>query len=177
MIAQIVTGIPQRLTRRERFFNHFSSITTPTHIGRGMESFSRLTNRYRALRVLTICLSGGVLGGALSERAAAQEMLPTIPEVMADVTDTEVFITGAFGIGSRTPETDFWVILPDGTELPVILQLDEPVGVTFQGCHYSPGHGGTPCAFKGYGYLVWEGATLQAVLTGIEELFPSEVSE
>jgi hypothetical protein len=105
----------------------------------------------------------------------AQEMLPTIADIRAEVTDTEVYTTGALGMGSLTPATDFWLVLEDGTEVPVTLDLADPLGRRLEGCFYSPGKGGTPCAVKAYGYLRWENATLQFVLTFIEDIQPPEV--
>jgi hypothetical protein len=113
------------------------------------------------------------LFGSLSH-ATAQETLPTITEMMTEVADSEVYTTGALGIGTRTPVTDFWLVLEDGTEVPVTFDLADPLGTRLDGCFYSPGKGGTPCAVKAYGYLRWDNATLHFVLTFIEDIQPPE---
>jgi hypothetical protein len=167
-IVNAVTKFDRDFRPHERFFNQFSRKPTPALFGWGVGFFSRLTNGLTGRVALTIC-------AALSVQmvpANAQEKLPTIPQIMVEVVGTEVFVEGAFGVGSRTPVSDFWLVLPDGTELPVTLDLDNPLGTRLHGCTYTPLHGGSPCAVKGYGYLRWDNATLQLVLTSIEDIAP-----
>jgi hypothetical protein len=116
--------------------------------------------------------SASIAFALLPVMAAAQEPLPTVEQAMALLRDTEVRISGHLGIGSRTPVTDFWLILEDGTQLALVFDPAASGLPRFEGCFYSPGRGGTPCAIKGYGHLGWEGASLQVVLSTVEEVAP-----
>ena len=169
-----VTKIDRRFRPHARFFNQFPYKPSPALIGWGVGLFSRLTNRLTTQKALRVFADGVLLAAALYAPAKAQETLPTITETMAEVTDTEVYTTGALGMGTLTPATDFWLVLADGTELPVTFDLVDPLGRRLEGCFYSPAKGGTPCAVKAYGYLGWDNATLRFVLTFIEDIQPPE---
>jgi hypothetical protein len=100
----------------------------------------------------------------------AQEKLPTLPEVMAQVQDTEVYLQGYIG---RGPEGNPRFVLP-GADKPgfvLIFESDDDLDQKITGCGFE-GSGGLPCKMTGYGRVHWEGTKLQVVLTGIESIEP-----
>ena len=102
--------------------------------------------------------------------AAGQEALPKLPEVMADVQDTEVYLQGFIG---RGPEGVVRFVLPEVTDngFPVDFESDVDLDKAITGCGFD-GSGGQPCKMAGYGYLKWDQSRLHVILTSIETLDP-----
>lgn len=115
----------------------------------------------RNVRVLVCALLMGM-------PAVAQEALPTLPEVMAEVQDTELYLQGYIG---RGPEGAVRFVLPDmkDTGFPVDFKSDTDMDKAIEGCGFD-GSGGLPCKMVGYGYLNWEQSRLRLVLTRIETI-------
>ena len=103
-----------------------------------------------------------------SGAAGAQEALPRLPEVMAQIQDTEVYLQGFVG---RGPEGGVRFVLPEITDngFLVDFESDEDLDKAILGCGFD-GSGGQPCKMAGYGYLRWEQSKLHIVMTSIETI-------
>ncbi len=97
-----------------------------------------------------------------------QESLPTLPDVMAQVQDTEVYLLGYVG---RGPEGMVRFVPPkvEGNGFPVVFESDDDLDTAIKGCGFE-GSGALPCKMAGYGYLNWDGTKLRVVMTSIETI-------
>ena len=107
--------------------------------------------------------------------AMAQEALPTMPEVMAEVQDTEVYLLGYVG---RGPQGGVRFLPPktEGNGFSVVFNSDDDLDAAIAGCGFD-GTGVMPCKMAGYGYLHWEGTNLKLVMTSIETINPPAAME
>ena len=105
----------------------------------------------------------------------AQEALPKLPAVMAQVQDTEVYLEGYIG---RGPEGGVRFVLPDVTDngFPVEFQSDADLDKAIEGCGFD-GSGGLPCLMAGYGFLNWDQSRLRVMVTRIETIAPPTLRE
>ena len=103
----------------------------------------------------------------------AQEKLPTLPEVLAQVQDTEVYLQGYIG---RGPEGSVRFVLADARDngFPADFESEKDLDTAINGCGFD-GSGGLPCKVAAYAHLNWEGARLHVVVTRIESIEPPEV--
>ena len=100
----------------------------------------------------------------------AQEKLQTLPEVLALVQDTEVYLQGYIG---RGPEGAVRFVLADARNngFPADFESEKDLDTAIKGCGFD-GSGGLPCKFTAYAHLNWEGARLHVVVTRIESIEP-----
>jgi hypothetical protein len=98
---------------------------------------------------------------AVAGSAAAQEALPLLPDILAQVQDSEVYLQGYLGA------------VPGGWRFDLPVRRDEGFPVRFEGdlatgpegCDFA---GVGPCRVDAYGYLEWDGPRLRVVMTSIE---------
>ena len=95
--------------------------------------------------------------------ALAQEKPQTLPEALALLQDTEVYLTGYIG---RGPEGAVRFVLPEARDngFPVDFKSADDLDHTIEGCGFD-GSGGLPCKVAAYGHLNWDTARLHVVIT------------
>lgn len=100
----------------------------------------------------------------------AQEKLPTLSEVLAQVQDTKVYLQGYIG---RGPEGGVRFVLAEARDngFPADFKSEKDLDTAIKGCGFD-GSGGLPCKVAAYGSLNWEGPRLHVVVTSIESIEP-----
>jgi hypothetical protein len=96
-------------------------------------------------------------------QAQAQEALPLLPEILAQVQDSEVYLKGYLGTGP----TGVQFALPEAghAAFPVTFEADENLKAKIKACDFA---GAGPCKVAAYGYVQWQGAVLGLIVTSIE---------
>ena len=96
----------------------------------------------------------------------AQEALPLLPDILAEVQDTEVYLKGYLGF-EHVEGVSF--ALPDTGHVafPVTFESDEDLMARMKGCSWETG---TPCQVAAYAYVQWDGPLLRLIVTSIETI-------
>ena len=106
-----------------------------------------------------------VLALAVAGSAGAQEALPLLPEILAQVQDSEVYLKGYLGKDGEGVS----FALPEAGHVAFPVTFDGVDETAIAGCDFA---GPGPCRVAAYGYVQWDGPGLRVFVTSIETMDP-----